>query len=72
LPDHSHLLYAVTADFSIRFIKLRTLPKQHEPCGFRKSQAQCSVLIPVLMSSTIAARVSGEAVRTSPTVWRKQ
>lgn len=71
-PEHRRILYEVTANFSNRAVKPRTLPKQHEPCGFRKSQAHCSAWMPVLMSSTMATRVSDEAARRSPTVWRKQ
>jgi len=73
LSSGHQLLYAIgTADLFSRLINSRTLPKQHEPCGFRKSQAHCPALMPVLMSSTMAARASGEAARTSPTVCRKQ
>lgn len=52
---------------TLSLINPRTLPKQHAPCGFRRSQAHCPALIPVLISSTIAARAAGEAVRISPT-----
>jgi hypothetical protein len=60
------------AGVSTRLINSRTLPKQQEPCGLRKSQAHCPALMPVLMSSTIALRDSNEAARISPTVCRKQ
>jgi hypothetical protein len=57
---------------SSRLIKPRTLPKQHEPCGLRRSHAHCPAWMPALMSSTIAARAAESAPLISPTVCRKQ
>ncbi len=64
--------HIATVVCSGRFTSPRRFPKQHEPWGLRTSHAHCPTRIPSLTSSSMAARLSGDVARTSPTVCRKQ